>query len=302
MTPEAREKYRFHGIIPPLVTPFTADGEVDEAGLRAVIRYVRDGGVHGVFIAGSTGEAYALSEGQLFRAVEIAVDAVKGKVPVFVGTGRITTSESIRIAQGAERAGADALSIVTPYFITPSQDELYDHFEAIAKATSLPILLYNNPGRTGVVIEPDTISRLAKVDNVVGMKDSSGNMGKMVDALRLCPEDFALFCGFDMIIYATLAAGGAGAVPASGNIAPRLIVDLYEKFRAGDLVEARRLQEKLAPLRKAFSLGTFPAVLKEGLNIAGVPVGEPLLPVRPLEPDARKELRRTLDDLGLTQT
>lgn len=300
MTTNIQEKYKFHGIIPPLVTPFTSSGQVDEEGLRAVIRYVRSGGVHGVFIAGSTGEAYALSDDQLFRALEIAIDEVQDELPVFLGTGRITTSESVRIAKEAERIGADALSVVTPYFITPSQDELYDHFEAIAKATSLPILLYNNPGRTGVVIEPDTIARLAVLNNVVGMKDSSGNMGKMVDALRMCPEGFALFCGFDMIIYPTLAAGGVGAVPASGNIAPRLIVEMYEQFRAGNLQEARRLQERLAPLRKAFSLGTFPAVLKEGLNLLGVPAGNPLLPVRPLKPEAREELRKTLEAMSLT--
>ena len=299
MSQTKHNDFRFHGIIPPLVTPFDGDGNVDEAGLRAVIRYVRDGGVHGVFIAGSTGEAYALGEKQFSQALEIAVDEVKGALPVFVGTGRITTSESVHIAQLAEKNGADALSVVTPYFITPTQDELYDHFEAICNATELPVLLYNNPGRTGCVIEPETIARLAAIDNVVGMKDSAGNMGKMVDTLRLCPENFALFCGFDMVIYPTLAAGGAGAVPASGNIAPRLIVDLYEQFRRGNLAQARSLQEKLAPLRKAFSLGTFPAVLKEGLNLMGVPAGNPLLPVRPLTPEARKKLRETLEALEL---
>lgn len=299
MTQATDTLQHFHGIIPPIVTPFTPDGAVDEAGLRGVIRYLLGGGVHGVFIAGSTGEAYALGDEQLYRALEVAIDEVKGAVPVFVGTGRITTDESVRIAKGTESAGADALSIVTPYFITPTQDELYDHYAAIAKATKLPILLYNNPGRTGVVIEPDTIARLSAIENIVGMKDSSGNMGKMVDTIRLCPPDFALFCGFDMIIYPTLAAGGAGAVPASGNIAPRLIVDLYEHFRAGRFEEARKLQEQLAPLRKAFSLGTFPAVLKEGLNLLGVPVGAPLLPVRPLEPAARDKLRATLREIGL---
>ncbi|MCG8479737.1 MAG: 4-hydroxy-tetrahydrodipicolinate synthase [Spirochaetales bacterium] len=299
MNQKTANDVHFEGIIPPLVTPFTHDGSVDEDGLRAVIRYVVGGGVHGVFIAGSTGEAYALSDDQLLRALEIALDEINGEVPVFVGTGRVTTAESVRITRAVESAGADAISVVTPYFITPSQSELCDHYAAIAGATRLPILLYNNPGRTGVVIEPESIRRLAQIDNIVGIKDSSGNMGKMVETLRICPSDFGVFCGFDMIIFNTLCAGGVGAVPASGNIAPRLIVDLYDHFRSNRFEEARRLQEKLAPLRSAFGLGTFPAVLKEGLNLLGIPVGLPLFPVRPLTTEAREALRATLQELSL---
>jgi len=287
----------FHGVIPPLVTPFDSAGKVDDDALRGVVRYVLEGCVHGVFVGGSTGEAYAMSQDQRLRALEIVLDEVNGRVPVFAGTSRITTADTVALTQAAESAGADAASIVTPYFITPSQEELYEHYQTVAKATKLPVILYNNPARTGVVIQPDTVSRLAEIENIVGMKDSSGNMGGVVETIRLCGPRFRVFCGFDMIIFSILAAGGAGAVPASGNIVPGLIAQMYEHYRAGRLDESRALQERLVPLRKAFSLGTFPAVLKEALNLAGIPVGKPRLPVKPLGEAAREELRQILAEL-----
>ncbi len=287
----------FHGVIPPLVTPFDSAGKVDDDALRGVVRYVLEGGVHGVFVAGSTGEAYAMGQDQRLHALEIVLDEVNGRVPVFAGTSRITTADTVALTQAAESAGADAASIVTPYFITPSQDELYEHYQTVANATKLPVILYNNPARTGVVIQPDTVRRLADIENIVGMKDSSGNMGGVVETIRLCGEQFKVFCGFDMIIYSILAAGGAGAVPASGNLVPGLIVQLYEHYRAGRLEESRAVQQTLVPLRKAFSLGTFPAVLKEGLNLAGIAVGKPRLPVKPLSKTARNELKQILAEL-----
>jgi dihydrodipicolinate synthase/N-acetylneuraminate lyase len=186
----------FEGIIPPLVTPFNRDGTVDEKALRAVIRYVLDGGVHGVFIAGSTGEAYALEDKERLKAFEVALDEVNGKVPVFAGTAQITTEGTIRLTKAAESLGVDAVSIVTPFFITP------------------------------------------------------------------------------------LVTGGKGAVPASGNVAPELIVNLYNAVKRGDLQAARAFQFQLAPLRNAFSLGSFPVVLKEALNLIGIPVGTTRLPIQ----------------------
>ncbi len=298
MMDTAARAAHFHGIIPPLVTPFDNDGDVDAPALRAVVRYVLAGGVHGVFVAGSTGEAYAMSDEQRVEALKVVIDEVGGRVPVFAGTSHITTAGTVNLTRLAEAAGADAASIVTPYFITPSQDELFEHYKTVAASTSLPLLLYNNPARTGVVLQPDTVTRLAEIENIVGIKDSSGDMGAVVDMIRLCNDQFGVFCGFDQIIYSVLAAGGAGAVPASSNVLPRLTVDLYESFRAGDLAEARMLQDRLVPFRKAFSLGTFPAVLKEGLNLLGVQVGQPLPPVSRLTTDARDKLKRILQDLG----
>lgn len=290
---------RYSGIIPPLVTPFDDGGNVDASALRSVVDYVMAGGVHGVFVAGSTGESYAMTDSQRLEASRIVVDHVQGRIPVFAGTARITTEDTIRLTREAEKIGVDAASIVTPYFITPSQEELYRHFRSVAESTSLPIILYNNPGRTGVVMEPETIARLSELENIVGIKDSSGNMGNTVDTIRLCREGFGFFCGFDMIMYPTLAAGGAGAVPACANIVPQLAVNLYESFRAGDHEESRRIQAMIAPLRRAFTLGTFPSVLKEGLNLLGIPVGKPRMPVTPLEPASRERLCSILEEMSL---
>jgi len=289
----------FEGIIPPLVTPFNRDGTVDEKALRAVIRYVLEGGVHGVFIAGSTGEAYALEDKERLKAFEVALDEVNGKVPVFAGTAQITTEGTIRLTKAAESLGVDAVSIVTPFFITPNDEELYAHYHAIATSTRLPVILYNNPDRTRVTISIPVIKRLAQLENICGIKDSSGDMTYVAEIIRNTDPEFSFFCGKDTIIYSTLVTGGKGAVPASGNVAPELIVNLYNAVKRGDLSAARAFQFQLAPLRNAFSLGSFPVVLKEALNLIGIPVGTTRLPIQPLPEEKRKALKKILEEMGL---
>lgn len=289
----------FEGIIPPLVTPFNKDGSVDEKALRAVIRYVLEGGVHGVFIAGSTGEAYALEEKERLRAFEVALDEVNGRVPVFAGTAQITTEGTIRLTKAAESLGVDAVSIVTPFFITPNDEELYTHYYSIATSTRLPVILYNNPDRTRVTISVSVIKRLSELENVCGIKDSSGDMTYVAEIIRNTDPEFSFFCGKDTIIYSTLVTGGKGAVPASGNVAPALIVNLYNAVKRGDLSAARAFQFQLAPLRNAFSLGSFPVVLKEALNLIGIPVGTTRLPIQPLTEEKRKALKKILEEMGL---
>lgn len=289
----------FEGVIPPLVTPFKVDGSLDEEALRGVIRYVLSGGVHGVFIGGSTGESYAMDDQTRIRAFEVALDEVNGQVPVFAGTAHITTSETIQCTKAAEAVGVDAVSIVTPFFITPNESEIYDHYYSIAKSTKLPVILYNNPDRTGVNISIDTIKRLSSIDNIVGIKDSSGNMTYVCEIIKNTADSFSFFCGKDTIIYSTLVTGGKGAVPASGNVAPELIVRLYNAIKQGDLEKSRDLQFRLDPLRNAFSLGSFPVVLKEALNLIGVEVGVARLPIKPLSTDNRSKLNTILKDMDL---
>jgi 4-hydroxy-tetrahydrodipicolinate synthase len=292
------EKF-FEGVIPPLVTPFKVDGSLDEEALRGVIRYVLSGGVHGVFIGGSTGESYAMDDQTRIRAFEVALDEVNGQVPVFAGTAHITTSETIQCTKAAEAVGVDAVSIVTPFFITPNESEIYDHYCSIAKSTKLPVILYNNPDRTGVNISIDTIKRLSSIDNIVGIKDSSGDMTYVCEIIKNASSSFSFFCGKDTIIYSTLVTGGKGAVPASGNVAPALIVEIYNAVKQGDLKKARDLQFKLDPLRNAFSLGSFPVVLKEALNLIGVEVGAARLPIKPLSEDNRSKLKTILKNMEL---
>jgi len=287
------------GIIPAMVTPLDGYGEIDEDGVRELINYLIDSGVHGIFVCGSQGESYALSEDEKRRVIEIAVDEVNGRVPVYAGTGAATTKATIQLSRYAVDVGADAVTILTPYFIRPSQDELYMHYRRIAESVDSPVLMYNNPGRTDVNLEAETVKKLSEIDNVVGIKDSSGDLTLTAQYIMECPADFAVLAGRDSLILATLLYGGKGAVAATANVAPRLVVGIYESFIDGDIEKARELQFKLLPLRLAFSLGTFPVVVKEAMNLLGRPSGPARSPVSSLSEEKRVKLKSLLEDLGL---
>ncbi|RLG94222.1 4-hydroxy-tetrahydrodipicolinate synthase [Candidatus Bathyarchaeota archaeon] len=289
------------GIIPAMATPMSDSEEIDEAGTRELINYLIDSDVHGIFICGSQGECYALTEEEKKRIISIAVDEVNGRVPVYAGTGATTTKASIRLSKYAEDVGADAVTIVTPYFIKPSQNELYMHYRRIAESIDIPVLIYNNPGRTGVNLEAETVRRLAEIDNIVGIKDSSGDLTLTAQYIMECPKEFAVLAGRDSLILATLLYGGKGAVAATANVAPKLVVGIYESFIQGDLERARKLQFKLLPLRLAFNLGTFPAVVKEAMNILKRPSGPARSPVSSLPEDKRERLKSILKGIGLIE-
>jgi len=287
------------GIIPAMVTPLNRDEEVDESGIRELINYLIDSGVHGIFVCGSQGESYALTEDERKKVIRIAVDEVNGRVPVYAGTGAVTTKATIRLSRYAVDVGADAVTVVTPYFIRPSQDELYAHYRHIAESVDSPVLIYNNPGRTNVNLEAETVKKLAEIDNIVGIKDSSGDLTLTAQYIMECPEEFAVLAGRDSLILATLLYGGRGAVAATANVAPKLVVGIYESFIHGDLEKAKELQFKLLPLRLAFSLGTFPIVVKEAMNLIRKPSGPAKSPVSSLPEEKREKLKSLLEDLGL---
>ncbi len=289
------------GVIPALVTPLDQDENIDEKGIRELIDYLIDSGVHGVFVCGSQGEGYALRNEEKKRIIEVAVDAANGRIPVYAGTGAITTKETIEACKYALDAGADAVSIITPYFIRPSQEELYNHYRSIAEAVDIPILLYNNPGRTGVNLEAETVRRLAEIDNIVGIKDSSGDLTLTAEYIYYSPEEFSVIAGRDSLILATLLYGGKGAIAATANVAPKLVVGIYENYIKGEIEKARELQFKLLPLRTAFNLGTFPAVVKEAMNLLGRPSGPARKPITSLTEENREKLKLILRDAGLLE-
>ena len=287
-----------HGVVPALVTPLTRDGELMEDGLRTLIDYVIAGGVHGVFVLGSSGEIYGLDQAQKRRVLEITTEQVSGRVAVYAGASEITTRDCVRTAKlAAEIGGVDALSVLTPYFMTPTQPELVEHYRTIAAATDLPLVLYNNPGRTQVPITVASAVELSQVDTIVGIKDSSGDFTLSTDYIRETPDDFAVLLGRDTLIYAGLCHGAAGAIASTGNIVPRLIVGIYDAFRAGDNARALELQGALTPLRNLVDVATFPVVLKEGLRIAGIDAGYCLAPARDLDERHRAELSAVVADL-----
>ncbi len=297
----SHESLKVEGIIPALVTPMNEDESLSEEGLRAVIEHVIKGGVHGIFILGSQGESFALTLEEKKRVIATSVEVSSGRIPVYVGTGMITTAQSVQMTKLARELGADAVSVITPYFIKPSQRELADHYRAISEvAGDMPMLLYNNPMRAGISIDVETVVKLAELDNVVGMKDSSADLiqtMKYIDATR--DMDFSVLVGNDASIFATLVSGGKGAVAATANVAPALIVGIYNAVQAGDIAEALRLQYKLFPIRQAFGLGTFPVVVKEAMNMMGLPAGPARRPIQGLSPEKREELRKTLSNAGL---
>ncbi len=287
------------GIIPAMVTPFTQDDKVNEKSLRQLTNYLIDGGVHGLFAVGSQGEFWALSPEEKRQVLEIVVDETRGRVPVYGGTGAITTREAVMLTQMAEEVGVDAVSILTPFFIQPNQNELIQFYTDIAKSTSLPILLYNNPGRTGVNLAAGTVAKLAEVDNIVGIKDSSGDLTLAAEYIRLTGDDFHVLMGRDTLIYGGLLYGAKGSIAASANVKPSIPVEIYEAFVAGDLKRSLQAQRALAPLRLAFELGTFPYVIKEALNLIGIEAGRCRAPVGPLAPDKLKQLNDVLVGMGL---
>ncbi|MCL6429411.1 MAG: 4-hydroxy-tetrahydrodipicolinate synthase [Anaerolineae bacterium] len=287
------------GIIPAMVTPLDDQDRVNPAVLRDLVEHLIRGGVHGLFALGSQGEFWAFDEAEKRLVIETVVEAAGGRVPVYAGTGAVTTRESVQLTAVAEGAGADAVSVITPFYITPSDEELYEHYAAIARATRLPVLLYANPARTSCPLRPPLVARLAKIENIVGIKDSSGDLSLTAEYIRVGGEGFSVLAGRDTLILATLLYGGRGAIAATANVAPALVVSIYERFRSGDLQGALEAQRRLSPLRHAFELGTFPAVIKEALELIGIPAGRCRAPVRRLDPEKRAQLEGVLRELGL---
>jgi 4-hydroxy-tetrahydrodipicolinate synthase len=200
----------------------------------------------------------------------------------------------------AEREGADGVSVITPYFVYPTQQEIYDHYRRIAEATSLPVVLYNNPNTCGGLrIEVDTVARLAELPNVVAIKDSSGDLQNTNEMVRAVPERFAVLQGRDTLICPSLLFGARGAVPATANIAPRLVVDIYEAFQRGDVEASKRAQLRLNPVRLALTLGTAPGGVKAALALLGTPIGPSRSPVAPLGPEKQQKMRAALEQAGL---
>src|SRR3954467_591256 len=224
------------GIIPPVATPMQANEDLDLPRLCWFIDHLIQSGVHGIFVLGTNIEFYALDENEKQQVIATAVEHVRGRVPVYAGTGAETTREAVRLTKMAERDFASGVSVITPYFVAPSQQEIADHYRRIAENTSLPVILYNNPGTCGgVKIDVDTVARLAEVPNILGIKDSSGDLQNTNELIRAVPERFSVMMGRDTLIFPALLFGARGAVPATGNIAPALLVKIYETFRKGDI-------------------------------------------------------------------
>lgn len=291
---------KIHGIIPPVATPMQANEDLDLPRLKWFLDHQINSGVHGVFVLGTNSEFYALDDREKQEVIATAVEHVRGRVPVYAGTGAETTREAVRLTKMAEKEGVQGVSVITPYFVIPNQQEIYDHYRRIAEVTSLPVVLYNNPATCGgVKIDVDTVARLAEIPNILGVKDSSGDLQNTIEYMRVVPERFSVMMGRDTLIFSALILGARGAVPATGNIAPKLLVEIYESFVRGDHAASLAAQRRLHHVRMALTLGTAPGGVKAALQCLGMSIGPSRAPVAPLPPDKLEKMKGALKAAGL---
>ncbi len=293
------KKLKVHGNIPAMVTPFKKNEEIDEEALREIVNYLIDGKVHAIFASGTVGAFYLMNADERIRVGEIVVDEVNGRVPVYIGAGGITARENIKIAKAAKDYGADAIVVLTPYYIKVSDEELYDYFETIATSIDIPVIMYNNPPRAHINISPKVLGKLLdEVSNIVAMKDSSGDLSLFEDYIRVAKNRISLIMGKDELIYASLLVGGKGTVNVVGNIIPEIVTELYEKVLNGKINEALEIQRKIFILKEALLEGTYPAPIMAALNMIGLNGGYPRKPVLPIKKEAEEKLRKALISIG----
>jgi 4-hydroxy-tetrahydrodipicolinate synthase len=273
----------------------TQDEKINEPELRVQVNRQISAGVHGIFCLGTNGEFYALSNDEKLQIIKIVVDEVQGRVPVYAGTGCISTRETIRLSRQAQDLGADALSLISPYFVAVSQDDIYNHFCELAENIDLPIVLYNIPARTGNNIDHATVRRLAKYRNIVGVKDSSGNFDNTLRYVEDTDRRLSVLAGNDSLILWTLLAGGAGAIAGTANVFPELAVGIYNLWQAGKIQEANNQQARLRPLRDVMKLGNPNSVIKRAMNLLGYPVGPARRPVSGVSPKIDEALLKAFE-------
>ena len=269
------------GVVVPILTPIDEDEKIDEKKLRKQVDYVIEGGVLGILAFGSNGEFYMVEEDEMERGLQIIIDQTAGRVPVYFGIGAISTKKCCRLAKMARKYGAAGISILQPMFLKPTEKELFLHFKTIADCVpGLPVLLYNNPGRVGYTMSGSLVERLAhEVENIVGMKDTSGDITQTAEFIRRTGDvDFQVFGGKDTLLYASLCHGAVGGVCTAANFMPELITDVYNKFAAGDMKGSLEAQFKLNPVRLSMDGASFPVAAKDMANLRGRNIGLPYKP------------------------
>ncbi|MTK06180.1 MAG: dihydrodipicolinate synthase family protein [Hungatella sp.] len=291
------------GVIVPILTPIDENELIDEAKLRDQVDYVINGGVLGILAFGSNGEFYAVEDEEMERGLKIMVDQAAGRVPVYFGIGAISTKKCCRLAKMAVENGAAGISVLQPMFLKPTETELYNHFKTIAESVPVtPMLLYNNPGRVGYTMSAGLVERLAKeFDNIVGMKDTSGDITQTAEFIRRTRgTDFKVFGGKDTLLYASMCHGAVGGVCTAANFMPELITDVYNKFVAGDLQGSLEAQFKLNPVRLSMDPASFPVAAKDMANLRGRNVGLPYKPnVATPEGPVLGQIRKEMEIAGL---
>lgn len=295
-------QYDWSGIHIPIITPFKDDFSVDEEGLRRLVDYlIEEQKADSLVPCGTTGESPTLSHDEHNRVIDLVIKAAAGRVPVIAGTGSNSTREAIEMTRHAEQAGAAASLQVCPYYNKPEQHGLIAHFEAVAQATSLPLILYNIPGRTGRLIEVSTLRHLAQVDNIIGVKDAAANLNQtmaLLTATRQMSKKFYVLCGEDALTFSSLCLGGDGAIAAVGHVIGKELHEMMQAFARGDYKAAQDIHFRTLDIVNALFIETNPVPVKTALSLMGLPAGRLRLPLVPMRAETRAVLQRTLQELG----
>jgi 4-hydroxy-tetrahydrodipicolinate synthase len=289
---------RLRGSITALVTPFR-DGRVDEDAFRSHVNWQIENGTKGLVPVGTTGESPTLSHKEHERVVEVCVEETKGRVPVIAGAGSNSTAEAIAFAQHAEKVGADALLVVTPYYNKPTQEGLYRHYKAINDATGLPILIYNIPGRSVIDMSVDTMARLYELKNIVGVKDATANVARVSLQRQAMGSDFIQLSGEDATALGFMAHGGHGCISVTSNVAPAQCSEMQEACLSGDYGAALKVQDRLMPIHTALFVETNPSPVKYALSVLGRMSDEVRLPMIPVSESTKSTVRSAMTHAGL---
>lgn len=288
------------GIISPILTPMHEDESINFEELRNQVDRMIDNGVHGIFPFGTNGEGYILSAEEKRAVLEVVVEQTAGRVPVYAGTGAISTKETIEQSKMAQEVGADVLSIITPSFAAASQEEIYTHYKTVAEAVDLPIVLYNIPARTGNAIAPATVARLAQIDNIIGAKDSSGNFANILGYIEAGKSKtngkFYTLSGNDQLIIWTLLAGGTGGIAGCANVYPQTMASIYDLFVEGKIDEAKVANESIQTFRNCFKYGNPNTVVKTAAALLGNNVGKCRAPFNQLPEEGIEALKKVLEE------
>ena len=288
----------FKGSAVALVTPFTEDNNVNFEKLGELIEYHIENGTYALVVCGTTGEATTMSESEIFAVIKYTVEKVNKRIPVIAGTGSNNTMLSVHMSQEAEKLGVDGLLIITPYYNKTNEKGLKLHFETIANSVKLPIILYNVPGRTKVNIKPSVVAELAKIDNIVAVKEASGDLAQVAEIAKLVPKDFTIYSGNDDTILPLLSLGGSGVISVLANICPKETHDLVTKFFEGDIEGSKKLQLDMDALIAALFIEVNPVPVKTAMNILGFNVGDLRLPLAEMEETNLNVLKQELTNSG----
>jgi 4-hydroxy-tetrahydrodipicolinate synthase len=290
----------FTGSMVALVTPFK-NGQVDWPSLEALVEFHLQNGTHGIVPCGTTGESATLSHAEHDEVIRTVIKTVNKRVPVIAGTGSNSTDEAVRLTKEAERSGADGALMISPYYNRPTQEGIYQHYKKVASEVGIPLIVYNIPGRTGSKIEPETLARLAEIENIAGVKEATGSVDQAIDVIRLCGDRLAVYSGEDSLIYSLMALGGKGVISTVANVAPKQTAYLTQACLAGRWDEGRKVQFQLIPLIRSLFLETNPIPVKTALSLMGKCTGELRLPMTPMAEGNMKKLKIALEDFGLLQ-